>query len=211
MRSIGAFAVRRALLALFPVAALFDALAAEASEGADLQWIAVRGSESNGSLADSRRRPTDLQFAAIRTTPGDPVPAIAGTLERSLINAAAGGDSTTIKRLLGEPIRPNAANDDGNRALTAAVEQGHAEAVRLLLDAGADPDAKGSSGFTPLGMASARGYLRIVSLLVRAGAQDKRSSNGNGPIHDAIALNRLDCAGVLLAAHPDLSCPIVTA
>ena len=45
-------------------------------------------------------------------------------------------------------------------------------------------------------------------MLVRAGAQvDKRSSNGNGPIHDAIALNRLDCAGVLLAAHPDLSLP----
>lgn len=208
MKSIGMCAVRRACTAVSLLAGIVAADAVGASEGTDLQWVVVRDGESVATRGDGRSRPSDLQFAAIRTTPNDPAPVFAGTVEQSLIDAAARGDTAAVKRLLGEPIRPNVATEDGVRALAAAVGQGHAEIVRLLLDAGADPDAKGDSGFTPLGLAAVRGYARIVTLLVRAGARlDKRSSNGNAPIHDAIALDRRDCANVLLAARPDLSLP----
>src|SRR5215475_6858657 len=89
----------------------------------------------------------------------------------SLLNAAGGGDTSTVVELLQHGVDVNASFPVvGTRALMVAASQGHVDTVKALLDAGADVNAADITGWTALHAAAYKGDKEIISLLLDRGA-----------------------------------------
>jgi len=85
------------------------------------------------------------------------LPANAGDLDSSLIEAAKKGDIASMQTLLAEGADVNASYR-GFTALMNAAGGGQTAAVRLLLDAGADVNATTKDGATALMAAAEQGF-----------------------------------------------------
>lgn len=97
----------------------------------------------------------------------------------ALIEAAATGKSTDVRRLLAAGADVGARDSSGRTALLAATQGNHEEIARLLIEAGADVNAQDNQLDSAYLLAGARGYLGILRLALAAGA-DLKSTNRYG-------------------------------
>jgi len=88
----------------------------------------------------------------------------------ALRRAAETGDVTSLRAILGTPIRIDAPDALGQTALMLAASRGQIASVDVLLARGADPNAASADGTTPLQAALAANQPAIVAALRRAGA-----------------------------------------
>ena len=95
-----------------------------------------------------------------------------------LVDAAERGDLTTVRTLLGQKTDVNAAREDGQSALHAAVYADRLDIADALLRAGATVSAKDRYGLTPLYFASLNGSAPIIQRLLDAGADPNTADPG---------------------------------
>jgi ankyrin repeat protein len=98
------------------------------------------------------------------------LPAPASAAEPTpLVDAAARGDLSTVRTLIGQKTDVNAARVDGTTALHSAVNADRLDIADLLLRAGAEAAAKDRYGVTPLYLASLNGNADMIRRLLDAG------------------------------------------
>jgi len=85
-------------------------------------------------------------------------------------DAAAAGDTDTVRELIADGADINLPANDGATALLWATYYQDIEMVTALLASGADPDMANAYGVTPLLQASSTGDSAIVAALLEAGA-----------------------------------------
>src|SRR5262245_46498443 len=92
------------------------------------------------------------------------LPASANAAEPAtpLVEAAARGDLSTIRTLIGKKIDVNAARTDGTTALHVAVNADRVDIVDALLRAGAKAAAADRYGVTPLYLACLKDRKSVV-------------------------------------------------
>lgn len=143
-------------------------------------------------------------FATIQADGNFVAPRYADGLEAKLMDAVARRDAAAVRMLLNEGASPNARDYWQDSPLLVAVRLDDPELVQILLDAGALIDVKGR-GYTPLGLAARNNNLAILRLLLRAGADlDRKSDDGDFPLHGAVRAGHADAVKLLLSARPDL-------
>ena len=92
--------------------------------------------------------------------------------DRSLVAAAARGDTEAVKARLASGADPNEVDDSGVKGWTplmAAARYGHTAIAEILLRSGANPDTKNEYGATALDVARANSQQAIIQLLLAAG------------------------------------------
>ena len=108
-------------------------------------------------------------------------------IDESLLNAAAGGDTITVKALLSDDASIEAKDQNDRTPLILAAENGHSETVAFLIEAGAEIDARFTASvpampplrdFTALTIVTISGHYDVAELLIRAGA-DPRALEGS--------------------------------
>jgi ankyrin repeat protein len=180
-----------------------------------VQMLIARG--ANVNIASARGR-TALLLAAMSDRSADIVrallsagadPKVADQMATTPLHAAAmGGDTETLRVLLGFATDVNAKNIPfGLTPLSYAAGNGNVAAVRMLLAKGADVNAVGSDGsfqqvkagtivlgnFTPLFMAAPFGSAELVNILLDAGAKvNVRDVRGLTPLIAAVASDHAD-------------------
>jgi ankyrin repeat protein len=95
-----------------------------------------------------------------------------------LVDAAERGDLTAVRTLLGQKTDVNAAREDGQSALHAAVYADRLDIADALLRAGATVSATDRYGLTPLYFASLNGSAPIIQRLLDAGADPNTADPG---------------------------------
>ena len=132
--------------------------------------------------------------ADARTWKDAPVPA----QDQLLLQAARNGVGAELKALLGSGANPNAVDRWGNTALMFAAQEGSLDTVQLLLQAGALVNGRGGA-MTPLAAAALRGHTVVARMLIRNKADvNEVGSNGLSALMNAVSLNRLEVAQVLI-------------
>lgn len=146
-----------------------------------------------------------LSAAGAKEMSPPPVGADAGLLE-----AAARGDTATVKRLLAQGGNLAVTDDSGRTALYRAVLGNHGETVAELLQAGADPNTTSKYGAPPVGVAAHWARRAILQALLDAGADiNLRLEGGATPLmwsvrrREALALGFLMEAGADVTARDD--------
>ena len=126
--------------------------------------------------------------------------------------AAALGHVATVRQLLEDGARVEAAKEDGTTALHSAATMGHAEVVGLLLEEGAWAEATGNSGATPLMMAASMGHLAAVQALLEGGAgPDTAHRYGKSTaLHFAAEVGRVEVVRELCRRGADVEAEKVT-
>lgn len=120
------------------------------------------------------------------------------------MRAAGVGVASEVAALLSRGALADAVDPGRTTALLVAAREGHREIVRLLLAAGADVDGRGGA-MTPLAAAALRGHIQVVDFLLRRGADVNAGGAGGLPaLMNAVKINRLDIAALVLGAGPDL-------
>jgi hypothetical protein len=84
---------------------------------------------------------------------------------RSLLRAAADGETNIVRDLLAEGADVNEATEGGRTALMLAALLGHEDIVALLLNAGADAQLEDKVGLTASDWAARRGFPKITRLI----------------------------------------------
>lgn len=92
------------------------------------------------------------------------------TRDSLLIRAAAGGDRTTVARLIRLGVHPDVRDPNGRTALMAAAANGETEVVRTLVERGASVEARSEGGSTALLEAVRQSRLIIAGYLLEHGA-----------------------------------------
>ena len=95
-----------------------------------------------------------------------------------LVDAAERGDLAAVRALIGQKTDVNAAREDGQSALHAAVYADRLDVADALLRAGAAVAAKDRYGLTPLYFASLNGSAPIIQRLIEAGADPNSADPG---------------------------------
>src|SRR5262245_50660876 len=104
-----------------------------------------------------------------------------------LVDAAARGDLTSVRKLLGEKADVNGARVDGLTALHAAVHADRLDIVDTLLRAGAKAGAPDRYGITPLYLACVNGDAEMIRRLLDAGADTNAADpGGETPLMTAV-------------------------
>ncbi len=137
--------------------------------------------------APSRTPTTD------RTTPDGPPRATPAardsSLDLPLIEAAARGDASQVRRLLARGASVRATDEKGRTPLVAAAYGNHVDVARVLTRAGADPDEKDATVQSAFLIATSEvgDDPRLLDLLLAAGADvtSRDSFNGTGLIRAA--------------------------
>ena len=96
--------------------------------------------------------------------------AVAATVGKRFLSAAAYGDAETAQRLLREGVDVNARDELQHTALHHAAAAGDLAMSRLLLDAGADVSVRGVDGDDACHMAASQGHEEVLQLLMDKGA-----------------------------------------
>ncbi len=107
-----------------------------------------------------------------------------GSNEISFFNAAAAGDTETLKKAIeSEAIAIDALHpDSGGSLLTVATFCGQPETVVMLLEKGANVNQKNGDSGTPLHVAVFMGRAELAKRLLEAGANpEAKDSSGNTP------------------------------
>jgi len=147
---------------------------------------------------------SELQYLLATASARDHLPRLASPLDLELMRAAGAGDASEVAKLLARGAQADAADAARSTALLVAAREGRREVVRLLLAAGADVDGRGGA-MTPLAAAALRGHLQVAALLLRHGADvDAAGAGGLPALMNAVKINRLDIAALVLQAKPDL-------
>ena len=92
----------------------------------------------------------------------------AALADEALIQAAARGNVTGIKRLLDAGTPVNGRDARGRNAVLAATQGGHTEAAQLLISRGADLNAQDETRDSAFLLAGARGHTDIVRTALAA-------------------------------------------
>jgi ankyrin repeat protein len=128
---------------------------------------------------------------------------------QQLADAAAAGDASTVRRLLGEqPDLASAYTDEGWTALHLAATP---EIAAVLLDVGADINGPNGHKFagpgnSPLSAAAYQQRQDVARVLIERGAAVNQGDNsGFTPLHLAVAIGRIETARTLLQAGADPS------
>ncbi len=99
-----------------------------------------------------------------------------------LLLAAIHGCGDSVRFLLAQGARAEAANIMGFTPLMAASDLGHMDVVEILIGAEANVQARDRRGQTPLGLALRRGHEHIAKRLAAAGATDKGATPPPSPV-----------------------------
>ncbi len=99
--------------------------------------------------------------------------------DQRLVQAAARGDTATVRLLLRQSVDVNAADSDGATALHWATWADDAALVNELLRAGARVAVPNAFGVAPIHIAAQHGHDAIVRRLLDAGA-DVNAADGTG-------------------------------
>ncbi|MHC4426524.1 MAG: outer membrane protein assembly factor BamB family protein, partial [Planctomycetota bacterium] len=103
---------------------------------------------------------------------------------KTLHEAAADGDSESVKSLIAGGADVNATNNWGWTPLYSAAAVGHGDIVNLLIAKGADVNAPSKLGVTPLHFAVNNGDRDIARLLIKNGAGCRTvDKSGVTPLH----------------------------
>ena len=110
----------------------------------------------------------------------------------SLHEAAAQGDTKTVRRLIITGTNVNARSKEGSTALHLAALSGHTEIVWALVGAGASVVARDDDGATPLHGAARGGDTETTLALIMAGSDvNARNVFGRTPLHWAAEMGTL--------------------
>lgn len=171
-------------------------------ESNELGWLAPPP-PARAPAKERVLRPPE-HFATIQADGNFVAPRYARGIEAKLLDAVARRDAAAARELLKSGASPNARDYWGDSPLLVAVRLDDPELVQILLDAGANVDVKGR-GYTPLGLSARNNNLAILRLLQRAGADpDRKSDDGDYPIHGAVRAGHADAVVLLLNVRPDL-------
>lgn len=179
-----------------------SALAEPPWESSELGWLSPTSPVSGPTKERTRHAPE--YFAAIQADGNFVAPRDASGPELQLLDAVARRDVAAVRTLLVEGASPNVRDYWQDSPLLVSVRLEDIELVQVLLDAGARVDVKGR-GYTPLGLAARNNNLTIIQHLLRAGADpDRKSDDGDYPIHAAVRAGHGAVVERLLSAGADL-------
>jgi ankyrin repeat protein len=124
---------------------------------------------------------------------------------RALLDAAATGDTATLKRVLDAGVPVDTRDAQGRTALLVATHADQVDVARLLIARGADVNAKDAIQDSPFLYAGARGRLAILRLTLAAGA-DLASTNryGGTALIPAAHYGHVDTVRELLKTRIDI-------
>jgi hypothetical protein len=123
---------------------------------------------------------------------------------RELLSAAASGDESKLRELLGKNMSPNVADSSGLTPLMAAAHSGQTGTLKLLLERDVTIDQKDSSGYTALMFACNAGKLNCVKVLIENGADVHAEANdGSTPIMFSAQHGHNDIVRLLLGQGAD--------
>jgi Ankyrin repeats (3 copies)/Ankyrin repeats (many copies) len=160
--------------------------------------------QQRDSLADVPFKTTELEHLMATVSARDHLPRFASPLDLELMRAAGLGIASEVSALLARGAVADAVDPSRTTALLVASREGHREVVRLLLASGADVNGRGGA-MTPLSATVLRGHIQVAALLLRHGADVNAGGVGGLPaLMNAVKINRIDIAALLLAAEPDL-------
>lgn len=128
-------------------------------------------------------------------------------LNVSIHQAALEGRTDLVKKLLGEGVGADIADEDGRTPLMYAAFNGHNEIIKLVLDLGAKVNSHDISGRTALMMASSGPYPAAVKILLDQGADPNiadKEENFTALMY-AAAEGQTDVVKLLLAFKADPS------
>jgi ankyrin repeat protein len=139
---------------------------------------------------------TRLTRAATPTVERSCAPTIAATPESvqmpterdmQLIEAARGGDTVAVERLLADGASVSTQDAAGQTALIAAAWGNHLDAACALIAAGADVKVQDETQQSAYLIATSEGYLELLEMTLDAGADVRSldSYNGTGLIRAA--------------------------
>ena len=126
---------------------------------------------------------------------------------RSLLNAAAAGETDKVKTLLDEGMDPNAQNYACRTALMKAAFMGRLEMVEFLVSKGAEVNMKDDNCFSALMNAASRyDSVAILKALLSNGAEvNARDKNGVMALMLAAQFGYTDAVGLLLSHGADVN------
>jgi hypothetical protein len=162
------------------------------------------GPQQGRSAADVPFKTSEMEHLLATMSARSPMPRFASPLDMELMRAAAGGIASEVTALLARGAVADAVDPARTTALLVAAREGHREVARLLLAAGADVNGRGGA-MTPLSAAVLQGHIQVAALLLRHGADVNAGGVGGLPaLMNAVKINRVDIAALLLGANPDL-------
>ena len=132
----------------------------------------------------------------------------AGAAVKPVVDAAARGDTETVRQLLRDGADVNDAQGDGMTALHWAAESGDVDLAKILIYAGSNVEAGTRIGhYTPLHIASRKGRVDVVKALLAANADAHATTTNSGvmPLHLAAASGNPDAVTALLDAGADIN------
>ena len=127
------------------------------------------------------------------------------TVDFTLHQAAAAGDTETVDLLLLTGLSGNDRNAKASTPLHLAARNGHDAVVRTLLDSGAATDVANDDGFTPLHAAVVGKQLEVAKRLLARGAEAEAvASAGRSPMRIAARQGDSAMISALLEAGAEL-------
>ncbi len=146
---------------------------------------------SKGYSTAERHLQRDAEALAQPTDPG--------ALSDQWFGAARSQDHYHLQQLLERGVAPDVKDRAGRTALFTAVAAGKDKNVRWLLKQGLDVNHRDRFGLTALQTAVENGQLGALKILLEAGANPAQVlANGDGLLHFALRLDRVDSARLLV-------------
>lgn len=119
-----------------------------------------------------------------------------------LLIAAARGDISSARRLLGKDVNPNVISKHGLTPLMIAASRGHVSMMDLLLGAGAEPLAITKDGRTALHVAAAKDQVQATARLLQV--IGNTSQFDASPLVTAVQNNAVGVAELLIQHDKNL-------
>ncbi len=124
----------------------------------------------------------------------------------ALTEAAANGKRETMLALLRAGANPNLGVAEGQSSpLHHAAAAGDVPALRVLIAAGANLEHRDGEGLTPVAVAVRGGSLPTINALIQAGADINAVMDGRSLLMQAVELNSLLMAQILIRAGADVN------
>lgn len=131
-------------------------------------------------------------------------PAVAGTGDLQLVNAAKDQDTEAVSALLKQGVPVNASGPDGVTALHWAALANDLHMADLLIGFGAQVNAADKYGVTPLSLACSNGNAPFVEKLLTAGANPNAAqTSGETVLMTCAHTGTLGAVKALLASGAD--------